>query len=253
MSIAAVLLQGVCRGAFYAALLFTFDGSMPAAAHEVAPLKIDGSVAESGLTLAAHHVDVHAAGDLAAVRTQLLLRNDTSQTVSAQYMFAHPARLARGDAFGVGALDEALCDDDLSSAAAELAEAAEPPQRLAQRHDVIVVPAGEQVTVEVEREVPIVRVGAVHRLSLPLPVDRDAPWVPRFSADVLVQAERPIRRLVSPSHRALVGGIGDRAAMLSIDGFVYRQPQLTVEFELDPPARGEPVLALETVPASSNR
>ena len=259
MSIAVAVLEGARRAALYAAMLFSFGAPATAAApppaNPVAPLAIDGSVAESGLTLAAHHVDVHVADGAALVRTRLLLRNDTARAVSAQYVLTYPARVARGDAWNLAQADlEALCDDDdLSMAAAEEAEAAEPPQRLTQRHDVIVVPAGEQVTLEVEREMPIVSAGAVHRLSLPLPVDRAAPWVPRFSADVLVESDRPIRRLASPTHEALVDGIGERTALLSVDGFVYRQAQLTVEFELDSPARGAPVLALDRAPAASVR
>jgi hypothetical protein len=197
------------------------------------PLAIDGPIAGSGLTLAAHHVDVHVAGGRASVRTRLLLRNDSGQTVWAQYVLPQTARLARGDAWGIAALHGAQCDDDLSAPAAEVAETAAPPQRLMQRHDVVVVAAGEEVTVEVEREIEVAAAGAVWRLSLPLPVDREAPWVPRFSADVLVEAERPIRRLASPTHEALVDGIGERTALLSVDGFVYRQAQLIVEFELD--------------------
>jgi hypothetical protein len=261
MSISAVVLEGARRAALYAALLFTFDAATPAvaqaqatshspAAQSAAPLAIDGSVADSGLTLAAHHVDVHVAGETATVRTRLLLRNDTAGDVAAQYTLPYPARLARGDAWLAGALSDDRCGDgDLSPAAAEYAEAADAPAPLAQRHDVIVVAAGSEITLEVEREMPIVTAGSVHRLRLPLPVDRDAPWVPRFTADVLVEADAPIRRLSSPTHEALVDGIGGRAALLSVDGFVYRQQELAVEFELEAPASGTPVLALDHAPA----
>jgi len=118
-----------------------------------------------------------------------------------------------------------------------------------QRNDVIVVAPGEQVGVEVLREVPVSIAGRLRRLQLPLPVDRAAPWVPRFTADVLVEAGQPIRRLSSPTHRALVDGLGERSALLSVpDGFVYRQTQLTIEFELDRPQVGKPVVALGRAP-----
>ncbi len=294
MSTAVVVLEGARRAALYAALLFTFDagpaaaqagahnastatappmsataasgngalapgpgtrGLAPAAARRLSPLAIDGSIADSGLTLAAHHVDVHVVGSTAVVRTRLTLRNDNAEAVSAHYVMPYPARVARGDAWDLTAAEvDALCDeDDLSPVAAEYAEAARAPQRLVRRNDVVVVAAGEQVALEVEREVAVASVGAVRRLSLPLPVDREAPWVPRFSADVFVEADRTIRRLSSPTHDALVDGIGKRAALLSIDGFVYRQAQLTVEFELDAPARGAPVLALDRAPSASVR
>ena len=246
MSIAAVVFEGARRAALYAALLFTFEASAPAPALALppaavaAPLAIDGSIADTGLTLAAHHVDVHATGGTAAVRTRLLLRNDTARTIAAQYLLPEPARVVEGDAWRIGAPSERVCDDDLPPAVAEAAETSAPPQRVAQRHDVIVVPPGGEITLEVEREVPIASDGAVQRLSLRLPVDRAAPWVPRFSADVYVEADRPIRRLASPTHEALVDGIGERSALLSVDGFVYRQAQLTVEFELEAPAGGSP-------------
>jgi hypothetical protein len=246
MTMPAVILEGARRAAFFAALLFTFnapdaaDAAGAAGVRGVASqsalhplqLTIDGSIAESGLTLAAHHVDVHVVGNTASVRTRLQLRNDSGHTVWAHYVLPQSARLIGGGASGMAALD-ALCDGDLSSPAAEVAEAAPPPGRLARRGDVIVVPADEEITVEVEREVEVVAVGAVRRLSLPLPVDREAPWVPRFSADVLIEADRPIKRLASPTHEALVDGIGERSALLSIDGFVYRQPQLAVVYELE--------------------
>ncbi len=280
MSIVAGVVEGARRAALYAALLFAFDvgtaaaqptavptsaaignstvalatdsglrGQAAAGARDLPPLPIAGSVADSGLTLAAHHVDVHVTDGVASARTWLFLRNDTARAISAQYVLPYPARLSRGDGWSV---DE-LCGDDLSVVAAELAEAAEAPLRQAQRHDVIVVAAGEQVTLQVEREVPIISDDAVHRLSLPLPVNRDALWVPRFSADVFIEAERPIRRLVSPTHEALVDGIGEHAALLSVDGFVYRQAQLAVEYELDSPARKAPVRALDRAPATAAR
>lgn len=258
MSIAAVLLEGARRAALSAAMLFNLvpaapaaeaGGVPPAAAIPPAPLAVDGSIAESGLTLAAHHFDVHVAGSVATVRTLLVLRNDGAEPVAAQYRLPYPARLWRGDAIDPAAALQASCDEsDLSPLAAEQAEtlAAQPLHR----HDVLQVAPGEQLTVELQRDWPLERAGAVQRLRLPLPVDRDAPWVPRFTADVLVEAERPIRRLASPTRQALVDGIGERTALLSVpDGFVYRQTQLTVEFELD----AAPPLALGGAAASAGR
>jgi hypothetical protein len=242
MSISAVVFESVRRAATYAAMLFTLNAAEPAAAQPpaararpAAALAIDGSVAASGLTLAAHHIDARIAGDIASVQVWLLLRNDTTAEVSAQYMLAHPARIVRGDArSGLGRADMAsLCEEaDLSADAAEHAETA--AGRLVQRHDVIVVAPGEQVSVEVLREVPLVVTGRVHRLQLPLPLDPAAPWVPQFTADVLVEADRPVTRLSSTTHPVLVDGLGERTATLSVaDGLVHRQAQLAVEFELD--------------------
>jgi hypothetical protein len=248
MSFPALIVDGAWRAAVCAAMLFSLDAAAPAAAQPPAALvSIDGSVADSGLTLAAHHFDVHVRDGAASVRTRLLLRNDGAEQIAAQYRLPQPARVIDGDAWGLFDRDSgrdrlaSLCgEDDLSEA--ESAEAA--TGTVVQRNDVIVVPPGRQVTVEVQREVPVSSAGRVHRLSLPLPVDRDAPWVPRFTADVMIEAERPIRRLGSPTHRALVDGVGTTAALLSVpDGFVYRQAQLTVEFELDAPRPSAPALA----------
>lgn len=252
MSIAVVVLDGARRAATYAAMLFSLNAPEPAAAQApvarpavAAVLAVDGSVADSGLTLAAHHLDVRIAGGRASVQALLLLRNDQPTEVALHYLLPQPARVVRGDAGGLpGRVDmAALCDDaDLSREAAERIEIA--PGRLVHRHDVIVVAPGEQVSVEVQREVPLASAGGVYRLQLPLSIDRNAPWVPRFTADVMVEADRPIRRLSSPTHQALVDGLGEHTALLSVpDGFVYRQAHLAVEFELEAGSPGQPVAA----------
>jgi hypothetical protein len=259
MSISAVLLDGARRAATYATMLFSLNSPEPAVARppaaQPAPvLGTDGSLADSGLTLVAHHLDVRIAGGVASVQTQLLLRNDRQTEVAAHYVLPQPARVVRGEAGGRSdAADAAaLCDDDLSPHEAEQAETA--PGRLVQRNDVIVVAPGEQIRLEVQREVPVVATGGVHRLQLPLPVDREAPWVPRFTADVLIEAEQPIRRLSSPTHQTLVDGLGENTALLSVpDGFVYRQAQLTVEFELGATDAGRPVASLDRASARGSR
>jgi signal transduction histidine kinase len=78
--------------------------------------------------------------------------------------------------------------------------------------------------------------------------------VPRFTADVLVEADRPVSRLSSSTHRALVDGLGENTALLSVpDGFVYRQSQLAVEFELAGAPASRPVAALDRAPADGSR
>lgn len=244
MSLSAVLLDAVRRAAAYAAMLFSLNapqapqtGAVPAAA----ALSIDGSIAATGLTLAAHHVDAHIAGGRALVRSSLLLRNDTPEEISAQYLLPHPARVTRGGigaVFGRGGPADPGGDGDLSADAAEAVEAHS--GRPLRPRDVVVVAPGEQVAIEVEREVPLAASGTFGRLHLPLPIDPAAPWVPRFTADVLLEAERPIRRLASPTHPVLVDGIGERTALLSVaEGQVHRQQLLAVEFELQPAAAAE--------------
>ncbi len=262
MSLSNVVLEGARRAATYAAMLFSLNAAEPAAAQSTvaqprtaAPLAVEGSVSDSGLTLTAHHFDVRIADDEASVRTLLLLRNDTAAAISTQYILPYPARVVRGDDWTVLGREDisTLCDEtDLSPVAAEQAETA--PGRLARRHDVIVVKSGQQITLEVLRQVPVVATDGVKRLQLRLPVDRGAPWVPRFTADVRVEADRPIVRLESPTHEALVDGVGSRTALLSVaDGFVYRQEQLAVEFELEGAGRSTPMAALDGAPAARNR
>jgi hypothetical protein len=265
MSISTVVLDGARRAATYVTLLFSLNGPQPAIARPAAvqpaaassaavPLAIDGALAGSGLTLAAHHLAVRIAGGAASVQTLMLLRNDRPTQVTVQYLLPQPARVVLGDAGSALAPTHRSprIDDDLSLRDAEQAEAA--PGRLLQRHDVLVVGPGEQVVLQVQREVPVAAVGGVHRLQLPLPVDREAPWVPRFTADVLVEAGQPIRRLSSPTHQALVDGLGENSALLSVpDGFVYRQTELDIEFELGETEAGRPVAALDGAPAERNR
>jgi hypothetical protein len=258
MSLSTVLLDGARRAATYASMLFSLNAPLPAPAQPpaaAAALAFDGSLAASGLTLVAHHLDVRIAGGRASVQALMLLRNDRPTEVSVQYVQPQPARVLRGDGAALaGSTDVAsLCDDaDLSPAAAEQAEAA--AGRLVHRYDVIVLAPGEQISLALRREAPVAAAGSVHRLRLPLPVDREAPWVPRFTADVRVEAGQPIRRLSSPTHRALVDGLGEHTALLSVpDGFVYRQTQLAVEFELGPEDERRPVAALDRAPAGGNR
>ncbi len=251
MSITAVLLEGAQRALQYTALLFSLNVSATAAAQlpqppqpapaQTAALAIDGPLLDLPLTLTAHHLDVRISDDAAAVRTVLFLRNDTPDAVAAQYMLPHRARVERSGQWRAlrAAYAEDRCDGiaidsdgDLSAIEAELAEAGEPLSQL-QRHDVVVVAPGEQITVEVQQVVPVSEHDGVHRLVLPLPVDRDAPWVPHFSADVLIEAAQPVRRLASSTHEALIDGLGERTALLTVpDGFVYRQTQLAIDFEL---------------------
>lgn len=256
MSFAAAVLEGAQRAAQFATLLFSLNVATPAAGQQ-APAKppsgsiaIDGPLADAPLTLTAHHLDVQVEGASARVRTTLVLRNDRSTAVAAQYLLSYPARVQRGArwqlrgaaGFDADCDDAALASDDLSPAQAEAAEVERPV--LTQPREVITVQPGEEIALEVRRVLPVEGRDGVHRLALPLPVDRDAPWVPRFSADVRVEAERPVRRLASPTHEALVTGLGERTALLSVpEGFVYRQEQLAVEFELAAPAAGSAPLA----------
>lgn len=247
MSLPALLLDGARRAAGFLAMLYTLHGPapQPATAPPDAPLAIEGSISASGLTLAAHHLDVRVADDRASVLTLLRLRNGTAASIAVQYQLPYPARLRRGENAPPAGADP--WPDDAADLTVEAAERLESePARPLRRADVIVLAPGEEVTIEVLRELPVTVMRGVRRLRLPLPVDREAPWVPRFTADVLVEARQPIRRLASPSHRtAIVDGLGGPSAMLSVpDGFVYRQAQFEVEFELDA-ATGAGPLALD--------
>jgi hypothetical protein len=260
MSMSAVFLEGVRRAAAHAALLFNLNSPQPAVVPPpavrsvaLAPLAVDGSIAATGLTLVAQHVDARIADGKASVLAMLLLRNDTGAAISAQYVLPFPARVIRGDRGSLSARPDAasLRDDiDLPADAAEQAET--DPGRKLMRYDVIVVAPGEQITFEVLRDASIDVHGGLHRLRLPLSVDPGAPWTPRFTADVLVEADRQIRRLTSPTHPALVDGLDERTALLSVEeGRVHRQTQLAVEFELGTGSSSEPELAFDREPVST--
>lgn len=240
MSMTAVLLDGARRAATYAAMLFSLNAPPAAVAQPAAVPAHSGWATDAGLTLTAHHLDVRVAGERASVTVLLLLRNDRAAGVALRYPLAAPARLMRSDAV------------DLPPEMAEQVETASVPSL--RQDEVIVVAPGEQIGIELRREVPLAVVGGVHRLELPLPVDREAPWVPRFTADVRVEADQPIRRLSSPTHQALVDRLGENTALLSVpDGFVYRQAQLAIEFELGAADAGRPMAALDRPPARRGR
>lgn len=263
MSMATVVLEGIRRPAAYAAMLFSLNAPQAAAAQPpvsgagaAAALVLDGSIAGTGLTLAAHHLDVQIAEGSASVQQHLLLRNDTAERVAVQYLRPDPAHVVRAGSFdGLARNDLAPLRDesaDLSPQAAERIEAE--PGRWLRRYDVIAVAPGEQIIVEAKCEVPVVVAGNQHRLQLHLPVDPGAPWVPRFTADVRVEADRPIRHLSSPTHPVLVEGLGGPMAQLSVaEGLVHRQAELTIEFELDAAEDAAPSLALERTPAARHR
>jgi hypothetical protein len=199
---------------------------------------------DTALTLVAQHHDLRVAGPLAQVRTLLTLRNESDEDIAAHYVGRQPLLVGRNGQWftlaeqTVGEVETEIenhgCGDgDLDAMAAEFAETGE--RGVALPRDVIRVRAGEEIVLEIHREVPVTAGGAVQRVSLPLASDRDAPMVPRLSADVLVESPHGLRRLASPTHTALVDGLHEPLTLLSVDpARVHRGTQLIVEFEPQP-------------------
>lgn len=239
MSIMQSCVDGAWRAAQLLSLLFVLNQPQAAAQPVGAAVAIDADIRSQAfgdlpLTLLAQHHDIRVTDAGAVVRSLLTLRNDRPATVFAHYQLPQPAQVWRDpDASPPsGPLD-------LPARAAELLESGEVLDERAMllRGDVLAVDAGESITLVVDRRLDVMRRGKTQRIELPLASDRDAPFVPRLSADVLVESATRVVRLQSPTHAALVDGVGQRLALLSIaDGRVHRGAILAVQFELAPPA-----------------
>jgi hypothetical protein len=244
MPVTEVLLDGALRAAQLLPLLFalnTAQAQLPrppdartAVQAQVAEPAAGAAIAQP-LTLAAQHHDVRIRDAAAEVRSTYTLRNDTAETIAAHYLLPYPALVGRGTnwyALRESALDGGCGDGDLSPAQAQFIEAGEAPP-VAQPRDVIVVAPGEEITLEIDRTLAVARAGGVARLAVPLATDPNAALTPRLTADVLVESAHGVRRLRSPTHAALVDGLGDRMALLSVEpGRIHRGQELAIEFEL---------------------
>lgn len=226
------------RGALVAALLLALGAAQPAAAQlprPAAPARLPAVVldtlAESRpLTLAASHVDVEIVGAVARLRSTLVWRNDGALPVTASYQQPLPGRAQLR-----------LADDDFSDCAdaAALDEAIELGDAAGAGR--ITVAAGAQFSVVVEREAPLLVRGDRHRLVLPLPTQRHGAFTPQFSADVLIDAARPIVALASATHDAQIERDGENRALLAVhDARGYEGRFFAVEFTLGEPGPAQP-------------
>jgi hypothetical protein len=244
MSFVRTLADGAAQAAQLVPLLFALNGAAPAAAElpraaafargAAAQALLEPVPAGAPLTLAANHVEVRVHGARAEVLTQLTYRNDGSVPIEARYAVPLPALVLQPgqSASWPTAAAPLDCGSDEPPESAQFAEAGEADPR-AYASGTLWIEPGEEVFVRLRRTVDLFVRGARHRLVLPLVLDRGATFTPRFSAEVRIEAERPIAALASATHRGQALGLGERhAALIVPEGRVYEGRFFAVEFEL---------------------
>ncbi len=264
MSATQFLFDGAQRAAQLVPLLFALNAVQPAAAQlprlqpaaapaaasaAVPAVSLDTVAESSPLTLAAQHVDVRIIGDVARVRSTLVWRNDGSVPVPARWQVPATMQVVVGapvDGEGCGGLGDDNSEAELDAQIGQATQAAADDalareqleagevigQRPGQTGEVMLQP-GEEVTITIQRELDLLVRGDRHRLVLPLTTQRHAVFTQQFSAQVTVDAARPIVDFGSVTHAAEVSGVGDTQAQLVIaNGRVYEGQFLAVEFML---------------------
>ena len=234
--------EGALRAAQLVPLLFALNTTSPAEAQLPRPAPagppFEAAAEDSSpLTLTEHHVDVRIRGGQAQVRALLTYRNERAEPVSASFAFPFPALLQQGEtwrALGAESIDPADAGDE-SPQDAEFREAGEPvPPRIDVGY--VTVAPGEEIRLETHRAVDLVKRGPGYRLALPLPVDRSAPYVPQFSADVTVEENPAVTRLASTTHGGTVTGVGSPHAQLAVGGRAYLGSQFVVDIDVGAPS-----------------
>lgn len=237
-------IEGALRAARFLPLFAAAGALQPAYAQlprpDAAPAALPAvaldTLAESApLALTASHVDVEIAGRRALLRTTLVWRNEGALPVQASFQQPLPsqARLLVAAAGEDGCLGDAL---------AEAIEAGDDAVFGAGRRTLA---PGEALTVVVEREAPLLVRGDRYRLVLPLPTQRHGAFAPQFTADVAIDAGRPIVELASATHDAQIERYGDGQALLSVhDGRGYEGRFFAVEFALGEPGGQQPAAGL---------
>ncbi len=244
MSFVRMLADGAAQAVQLVPLLFALNGVTPAAAQSpravafspgaAAPAVSEPLPAGAPLALIANHVEVRVHGARAEVLTQLTYRNDGSVPIEARYTVPLPALAPQSGEIATWPVDAAPfdCGGDAPPEVAQFAVAGEADPRAYETGTLWIEP-GEEVTVKLRRPAELLVRNGRHRLVLPLVVDRGATFTPRFSAEVRIEAERPIVALASATHGGQVSGLGERRAALIVpDGRVYQERFLAVEFEL---------------------
>lgn len=240
--------HGALRAAQLLPLLLTLEALQPAAAQlprapaaltaagdAVATVVLDPASSQAPLQLMASHVDVQVRGAQALVRTTLTYRNVGTLPVDALYTVPLPALLTATDApalaLGAPPFEQDGCGDQPYELA-QFAEAgeAEPPRY---EQATVRVGPGAEITVAIARPATLLTRDERHRLVLPLAFQRDAAFTPRFSADIGIAAERPIRSLTSATHGGEAMGLGRTSARLVIpEGRLYEGQFLAFDYEL---------------------
>jgi len=237
-----MMVEGAARAAQLVPLLFALNTVAPASAQLPRPVSPVPAASfamaaeeSSPLVLAEHHADVRIKDGRAHVRSVLTYRNERSEPVSTSFAFPFPTLLAQGDtwrALGEDGIEPTGdCSGDASADDAEFLEAGEQiPPRVEVGY--VTVAAGEQIKLETHRVLDLAQRGNGQRLALPLPIDRNAPYSPQFSADVFVDGARAVTRLTSATHGGSVTGAGTQHAHLVVpSGRAYTGAQFVVDVE----------------------
>lgn len=265
MSATRVLIDGAARAAQLVPLLFvpvlalgpsSASAQMPrlptVTVTAPQPVALDVVTENSPLTLAASHMDVRIVGGAARVRTTLTWRNDGALPVLATWQVPatmQAALLEELASEGCGDFEpqegtHPVAQGKPQATEAEvqaLLEQIEAGERPAPRRGDVMLEPGAEASVVVERELPLLVRGDRHRLVLPLVTQRHGIFTPQFSAEVTIDAARPIVDLGSATHAAEVSGVGDTQAALVIpNGRVHEGQFLAVEFMLGDQAAPAP-------------
>jgi hypothetical protein len=244
-----MMLDGAVRAAQLLPLAFSLNVMPPAAAQLPRPepaLSAAMAEAESGsavavfdatygrlLPLAARHVAIDVRGAQAVVHTLLTYRNDGAEPIHALFRVPLPA-VVTGPHDYVAVLPDDEGDAGHIDAGIQTAELVEAGEDLAQfEHGSLMLAPGEEVTVTLTRPAPLLVRAQRYRLVLPLPVAADGGDTARFSAEVLVHAEQPIRALASATHGGQSRGLGASTASLLIPaGETSARRFLSIDYEL---------------------
>jgi hypothetical protein len=245
MSIVRLVAEGATEAVKLVPLLFTL-GVPPAHAQLPRAASLDprsgpppmlqpvaGALAP---TLVAQHVALTLSDQSSQLRTTSVFRNDTAQPIAARYTLPLGGAVAvRGidddlDAAGCGEAADAA-DDDVADVA-QFIEAGEPnPQGL--QSGMVWLEPGDEVTLVAQRPADLFKRDTRRRVVIALPVQPDGQPVAQFSAEVEVDAARPIVALASATHGGAVDGLGGSHARLFVpNGRVYEARFLSVDFEL---------------------
>ena len=236
MSLARLLFDGATHAAQLLPLAFALHA--PAASAQLprppAPAVVGPAarpaeeVLPATLALTANHLDLRIGPDGAELRSRLVYRNTGTVPIDAPVALPPDARLVPlGLADDEEAIEGGGCGDDADDHA-QFLEAGETPIVILQ------VAPGEDVVIETRRPTAMSERNGTYRLVLPLPHDADAPFAPRFSAQVEVTTQHAVRRLQSTTHGGATLGLGETTATLTIpEGRVYGGRYLAVEFEVD--------------------
>lgn len=252
MSFVRLLAEGAGAAVKLLPLLFTLAAA-PAAAQlpraafaQEAPADpalalqpVQGSAAP---TLVAQHFSLALADDGSSLRTTSTFRNETSAPIAARYVLplAGAITLRGVDDDTDIPLDEVGCGGEESADGAQFLEAGEPDPHAVQSGVVWLEP-GDEVTLVSVRPADVFERDSRRRLVIVLPPPPAGQPVPQFSAEVAVDATRPIVALGSATHGGEVDGLGGSHARLFVpNGRVYASRFLSIDLQLGAPALEAP-------------